>query len=391
LRCVIDRLARIQSLRDLSNSRIIFRKFVEILIVATKQSPSQSSTFSEPRSIEIPKTLDVLLISHPGGGGVGDYLENRFLEHLRNEKDVGTLTPSQNKFLLRTRDGSTHLNLDQARELILNCQSLEIHHLYKNENLKLHDFKLPKYSIFLHDKYFLTTRPFSDSLQIRELESKQPGVNISLNPAYPENREMWFMNGVSLLQKAHEIYAPSRYMRDYYLTGSPELQIEIVSWEPSEYFNEAPRTRSAVINRKILVVIGTMIPQKGSNDVDRLAKKLYSYDPSICIYVFGELTKHSENLANNPNVSILNNVKRERIDSFLHSRYENVVGWIPSITGESYSFALSHFLKNNIPIICTNLGALPERTFFYQNTLLYDPTEGDEDLVVKFINFLKTT
>jgi hypothetical protein len=52
---------------------------------------------------------------------------------------------------------------------------------------------------------------------------------------------------------------------------------------------------------------------------------------------------------------------------------EGTIGWIPSLTGESYSLALSDLLSNGIRVVATNCGALPERIRAIPGNYLYDP------------------
>ena len=317
--------------------------------------------------------LDMLMVSHPGGGGVGDYVNGRFSRYLSELANVGLLQPlSMTRFKLTLRNGSVEVSLEEAKEYILSSSHVEIHHLYKNELLDIHNLKIRDYSIFLHDKYFVQQRPFQDAIQFADFSSDVNGVTENLNVTLNIKDELWERNNLRLLRKASAIYSPSNYISRAYRKYDNKLKIKVITWE-NTLSNVVSSKNPINSARPILVIIGTSLPHKGSQVVQEVAFRLAGIDTNVMIYIFGEKTSYTKGFEHNSNVRIFGHVRPERIDYFLASRRDNIIGWIPSITAESYSFALSHFLKAGVPVVATNIGAVRERLSNNLNSIMYDP------------------
>ena len=104
-----------------------------------------------------------------------------------------------------------------------------------------------------------------------------------------------------------------------------------------------------------------------------MAKQLEIDRPSLRFKIYGDLQFATrEELSEMENVTLYGQVSRPRLNNALATSIPKL-GWIPSLTGESYSLALSDFLSNGITVIAAKSGALQERLIESSGHYLYDP------------------
>jgi glycosyltransferase involved in cell wall biosynthesis len=316
--------------------------------------------------------FDVLILTHYGGGGVEEFVRGRRSQLSRTRMVVAVLRPGLESEYLLEYDGRTYVINEHrtVENLFKNSSELEIHHLLGLEEFidVLPNFRLG--TIYLHDRYFISQRPFSDSLAFLKSPIHSLGINRNLNQDISISDEAWSKSVSSVLSKGKVVVAPSKFIQDEFLIAYPDLKIEVVGLE-----KDLDSHKAVMHNDKILriIVISPTGEHKGVNVISSLAKLLQSKSSKLVIEVFGELgIYHSAELGDFSNVKLHGQVPRERMTDYL-IRSNQIIGWIPSLTGESYSLATSDFISAEVPVVATNLGALPERLSSRSNCFLYNP------------------
>ena len=323
--------------------------------------------------------LDVLLITHKGGGGVSVVVNERIMKLVGLGKTVGVLSQKESGNLtLKLIDKNEEVPLgDNLQLLIENSQEIEIHHLM---GLELHINALIRKRIdrvFLHDKYFLSQIPFADTLNYISVPHETAGVNTPLNGNSSYQETNWRKSTKQILENAIEIFAPSQYMINEYRNALPRLEIQKFEMEPPI---ETSSILSLASKKFCILVISPTGLHKGSSIVIEVAKKISLANRSIIFQVYGDLDISTKfELGKMENVVLIDQVSRPRLrHALLNSRAS--IGWIPSLTGESYSLALSDFLSSGIQVVSSISGALGERLAEFPGHYLYDPSISNSDL-----------
>jgi len=340
---------------------------------------------SENASLILNKmNLDVLIISHKGGGGVSVVVNERVREYLSKGLTVGILSPDTTynlKLSIPSQNIIVKVN-HELKQLLSACAEIEIHHILGMEKHLDLIAKNKIHRIFLHDKYFLSQTPFSDTEKYIKVPSGTAGINLPLTGIFQYIESEWQVSTGRLLQNAEKIFAPSTYIIDSYLSVFPKIKIERNAIEPGSLSYPAS-LKSDQIN-SIILISPTGI-HKGSSVLIEIAKLLEEAKPSLNFKIFGDLDLYSrEGLSPLGNVQLYGQISRNRLNYAL--RYSmGSLGWIPSLTGESYSLALTDFISNGIPVIAAKTGALPERLRSVPGNYLYDPNTPISDLVMILI------
>jgi glycosyltransferase involved in cell wall biosynthesis len=316
--------------------------------------------------------LDLLIITHQGGGGVGEVVRERVQECVGLGKSVGVLKANQaGDMILSLRNFSIAINLDvDFSRLLAQALEIEIHHILGLENLLDEVSKHRIDTIYLHDKYFITQRPFADTLKYISVPRDTSGINSPLNRHSNYGDDAWLQKTRKILLNSTSLRAPSNYLIEEYRLVIPELKIEKIDIES----NLVPiRRNHPFTDIGNIVLISPTGAHKGGTILAQVAK-IFEYDrPSTMFRVFGDLDILTEEaLKKLQNVTLHGQVSRPRLNNALVTSGPSL-GWIPSLTGESYSLALSDFLSNGIAVIAANTGALRERLTEVPGNYLYDP------------------
>jgi hypothetical protein len=316
--------------------------------------------------------LDLLIISHQGGGGVGEVVKERIQECLRSEISVGVLRPNPSGGLTLSLNNSPLMVIheDDVSKLIDRPVNIEIHHVLGLEYLleKLSEKKIS--TIYLHDKYFLTQVPFSDTLESISVSRDIPGVNSPLNRNSGFSEKIWLDKSARILFNSASVRAPSKYLADQYKLIFPKLEVEHFQLE---HQFEASRPKSIGDYKENVILISPTGLHKGSSILADVARFFVSEKPSMKFRVFGDLEiSTEEELKKIKNIDLHGQISRPRLNNALATSAPSL-GWIPSLTGESYSLALSDFLANGLTVIAAKTGALPERLAGVPGHYLYNP------------------
>jgi hypothetical protein len=327
--------------------------------------------------------IDVLLVTHKGGGGVGEVIKSRSRTHSGEGKVCAILKPNlAGGLTLRISD--VELTLDAGVHLpflLAHTSQIEIHHVLGMESHLDHFLVRKIDSLFLHDRYLISQTPFADASQYVSTSHDVPGLNSPLNPEFVTSPENWQESTKKLLANSKYVYAPSDYIVQEFNRVFPEIGIEKVSWEPgSQSFQ---KNESVAKSNRIMVISPTGV-HKGSSILIQVAEELRVSKPYLTFSVFGDLEVPVSNaLSKMENVVHVGQISRSRLN-FALSNSPTALGWIPSLTGESYSLALSDFLSNGLTVVAAKTGAITERLQSIPGHYLYDPSMP----VIKLSSFL---
>ena len=107
--------------------------------------------------------------------------------------------------------------------------------------------------------------------------------------------------------------------------------------------------------------------------------------PKVTFVVIGDLDlRVSLELKKLSNVDLVEQMSRDRLKIQL-SELKNGIGWIPSITAESYSLALSDFLSSGLMVVSSQLGAIAERLSQLPGHFMYEANVKIDDLAGDFL------
>ena len=372
---ILIRLTENRIMRRIASKSIQLKKIARYLYSALysqiyRTTLTDQVCFAGPAPENL--VLDLLLVTHKGGGGVAEIIKKRVLQETTQGKSVGVLKPNPKGEITLVLGNSiySYKMPEDIRGVINRSGAIEIHHILGlEEYLGLFSTKRIE-TIVLHDKYLLSQLPFSDTLNYISVKGEIPGVNVGLNPKFKVSDDQWKNMTGKLLFNSDNITAPSEYLINSYHSAFPEIKIEKINFEPR--FEPAVLETASKKKETFLLISPTGV-HKGSSVVSEIAGNLLSQNPRILFRIFGDLEIETQNrLEKFSNVQLTGQISRARLNHAL-SNSKGTIGWIPSLTGESYSLALSDLLSNGIRVVATNCGALPERIRAIPGNYLYDP------------------
>jgi glycosyltransferase involved in cell wall biosynthesis len=369
LRQIVLKNSRIKKL-----ARYLYAKANNLMYRLDKSNNLINSTIFDEISI------DILLISHRGGGGVSIVVDERIREFQAKGLKVAILSPGN---INGAEVAIPYLNVvarvDQdIQRLLSSCAEIEIHHTFGLERYlnSISENKINR--VFLHDKYLISKVPFSDTENYIQVPAGTLGINLPLDGTSHYIESDWQTTTRKLFLNTETIYAPSKYLIDAYLSVFPELTIEKYELESSFQLQSGCLKIS---QKDSIVLISPTGWHKGSSILIEVARFLEEARPSLHFQVFGDLDIYSlEGLSSLTNVRLFGQISRNRLNHALWNSTRSI-GWIPSLTGESYSLALTDFMSNGIPVIAAKTGALPERLSLVPGNYLYDPNTPISDLI----------
>jgi glycosyltransferase involved in cell wall biosynthesis len=185
------------------------------------------------------------------------------------------------------------------------------------------------------------------------------------------------------LQRSKKLYAPSFFLAEQFQRAYSDLSIDqIVQEEDLEPLRIKKMSNLEALQ---IILISPTNFHKGSEVLLKVATLLEKESAKITFKVIGDLDFGvSRELAKLKNVELVPQMSRNRLKIKL-SEIENGIGWIPSITAESYSLALSDFLSSGQMVISSELGAVAERLSRLPGHFTYDPSAKIEDLANDFL------
>ena len=383
---LIKSLERNPVIRSLVNHGVVNRDFAIRVRNFLRDARKPKKTVEQLSDIP---TFDVLILTHFAGGGVETIVQNELVLFSRDGNTrVAILRPNylDKGYLLESSSGTFKIVQDHDVHAILQKSSnLQVHHILGLESVLPSIAIHPSVTVYLHDRYFLSTQPFRDALVFLPTKPNVRGVDWPLNPKIVEFDAQWQKLTLPLLRAASTIYSPSMFIRNAFLEVDDQLNIEIVNFDERygyRHFDDWPTLNPIEVVRelKIVLVISPTGPHKGINVVQAVAKKCLEKNYDLRFRIYGSLgSEDLDKVENLPNIEIVGQLPRHRLIYSL-LKTGGGMGWIPSVTGESYSLALSDFLIAHIPVLVSSVGALTERAKTNSHIFRYFPGESAEDI-----------
>jgi hypothetical protein len=324
--------------------------------------------------------IDTVYVSHSGGGGVSRIMQNQFSKNNKTES-LGLIFPiTKDKFSIQIIDKiyySSEITLDECRQIIDNTNLVVLHHLLGNEELSDVFSTHKNLHIYVHDRYFISQVPFSDSLNFLNINVPYRGINVPLNIDYkPISDEEWQVQNKKIIFNAKKVFFPNNELKSEFSLHYTDDNFEFIPWENYRLNIESreviPRSNSnGFLN---VVILGAPGPHKGFDTVLNLANFFIENEIKGVISLFGDLDFISqERIKELSNIIYFGQVEHYRIMNYLKQNKTSLIGLIPSYTKESYSLAFSDFHTAGVKFLATNHGALKlrSRESIYCN--LYEP------------------
>jgi hypothetical protein len=347
----------------------------------------EKNSFDTKSDILEKLVIDEIYLTHSGGGGVSTLVKNYMLQNYR-ESSYGFITPiTKNTFKIEALDKvyySGKINSNECQRIIAKSTALTVHHLLGNELLSKAISTHKNLEIYIHDRYFLSQFPFSDTLNFVDVTEDYRGINTPLNPTIKVSSDViWHSQSRKILTNAKKVYFPNIDLQLEFERQIPSNNYQIIPWDVGQTYNEHLQLESMTrINASLnVVVLGAPGPHKGIDKVIDLARYFSGNQINAVISLFGELDFISDQkISKHENIIHFGQIERYRVINYLKSRHNNLVGLIPSNTRESYSLAFSDFKNSNVKFAATNHGALKLRGEECEECYLYEPSASIKDI-----------
>ena len=311
----------------------------------------------------------VLIITHPGGGGVEKYLS--FLKkHYENNIVLRPNCDKYNIYQLEIQDEINYYYEDQIDEIVsvilkYSIIKIIINHLsiFTPQFLqicidikKLYNCKI---IIILHDFSFISIAPNINLTDINNLDN-------NINNPYYQSR-------LKLLENSDTIIAPSDFIKNIYTTYFTNQNIYKL-YHPDIKINDI--NKKIIINESNKIKILIIGNNKGINEILEFEKII---NDNIELIYLGKNDIVSNKITNYPEYYSDCSIK-DIIDKIKPNIF-----WFPSKIPETYCYALSHPIIFGYPIIAYNIGSFTERLSRRKMTWLLDINEKLSDHINKII------
>lgn len=317
----------------------------------------------------------ILTVSHQGGGGVEKHLRH-FANQYADQLDVLTLEPRDNGWATLFWN-SEHERFNWGFQqhhaagilpwLVEHCgiQRLYIHHLlgYSPELVQvLLNLGLP-YDLMLHDYFYICPQIHLQAADHRYCgEPDEAGCNRCLQQrptAHADDITTWRTHYAKILHQAQNLFAPSFDTAARYLRHHPELPIQILPHDNSQARQTPVIARRTSQRMLHIAVLGALGYGKGFETLRQAALQAQARQLPLCFTLLGY---GDALLPETPLTSLLvtGRYQDTALPTWLQRIQPDIV-WFPAQIPETYSYTLSSALNAGLPVVVTNLGALPER------------------------------
>ncbi len=280
---------------------------------------------------------------------------------------------------------SVVMPVDAAREIVptflreCNVQFVHVHHRFGIETLFdiLREEFPGRYGITLHDYAFISPEPHLASRQgtFVGTPSVENWVELcSAGQHYPLAGDLSSPLAYErFLREAKFIIAPSNDCGHRYLQVIPDLEIWVEPhWEPVGFPSGLRVDMASNLGRTShvplrVVVPGEHMPTKGSAIVREVASLVARMDLDCTINVM------ADPIYSNPETTGRIQFRgRYNVGSLGDDiRFTDAtVAWLPAQVPETYCYAASELMRNGIPIVASDIGALPERLAQYPSRVM---------------------
>jgi glycosyltransferase involved in cell wall biosynthesis len=319
----------------------------------------------------------ILMVGHSGGGGTEKHVSD-LIDCIGNQAGVLMLTPRIDKtVLLSVNQSKEDLKLcfdpiNQFQELIellndCNIARIHIHHAYGNEPfLKriVRSLGCP-FDFTLHDYYVLSPSPhlLDDNSQFVGEDLKSHAeilLKTSISSENPTSLSDWQATHRWLIEDAERVIVPSRDVANRLQIHYPRTS-PIIAAHPEKDWDKAEVYPPSLNNDELLriAVIGELAPHKGLEVVLSAAKEAYQCDLPLSFQVVGYPTVKMSDFQS-ANVKVTGSYEDQKLLQLIAELNPHLL-WYPAQWPETYSYTLSAGLRTGLPLVVSDIGALPER------------------------------
>lgn len=139
----------------------------------------------------------------------------------------------------------------------------------------------------------------------------------------------------------------------------PENKMELIPHDPLIHYPHAIRIQAP--EHPVIGIVGSMHHHKGSDLVLDAAERLFKEGSPVKFVIVGELHSQRKIPAN---IEVIGKYERENLPDILEKHSVNIA-CISSIWPETFSYVTQELMQLNLPVICFDLGAPPERVRTY--------------------------
>ena len=309
----------------------------------------------------------VLYVSHDMGGGVQRHLE-QLTQTLGDRVQVATLLSQPQQYVklslgarawyFHQRDQFQDL-LDMLRTIPVVC--VHVHHLagLQPEFWRLAGHLDLSYSLTLHDYSLIngvTTLSDDDGFFLQDIAlQKQP--QCARLPDWCESLSQWQHMSAQLLDDAETVFCPSEFVREVFLAHYPAanyLPCYHPDWErdaPYPAVSPGP-TRDGILRVAVLGMLGR---EKGADRLEACAIAVRDRELPMEFLLFGQAYRRLHD-----SVTTLGPYQETQLPALLAEQAIDLV-WFPALWAETYSYTLSHCLRQGLAVLAPDVGAFPER------------------------------
>jgi glycosyltransferase involved in cell wall biosynthesis len=344
-----------------------------------------------------PVTLHIL---HSGGGGTERHLAERILAAPANEAHAVLFTHQapgglELSFLLARERAWSRFDFKipslEDLALILKRLSIARVHIHQAREIligleKLLDGLGAPFDISIHDYSLLCPRNSFSGVDGRYCG--EPGANgcaVCLNrePRVGADIVVWRRAGLSLINRAANVFCPTRDVAERIRRYAPAARIEMAP--PPFAGGPARRAGSPAGSSPVRVaVMGHCSEHKGGDFLLDCVEAALASDTKIDWTVIGSfggsVVKRARRLRNHLHVT--GAYDSRRLDSLLDEARPDLL-FFPQHCVETYSYALSEALASGLPILAPDLGAFPERLSGVAHARLYDQRQSPAEVMTQ--------
>lgn len=306
----------------------------------------------------------ILFVSHAYGGGVGRHVEE-LAAAVASDAEVLLLAPSADRVELRDLgdgDGPA-LRLDPRTQWsrlleLLRAVAIDRVHFHHVHGLPREALALPSelgcpYDVTLHDHF-----PICPQYHLLDGHGRfcggEPGCRrcLDLQPAqWPVSIDEWRGMFASFLAGASRVIAPSQDLATRIHRHFPA--VSPVTW-PHPQAPHAPPARALRV-----LVPGAISPAKGLSLLVECARDAAARGLPLHFHVVGFVAYPVPQWPEVP-LTIGGEYREGELPALLAAAGGDAL-FFPAQVPETFAFTLSDALDTGLPIVATNLGALPER------------------------------
>ena len=378
-----------------------FRKFTHLKLFAKYQSPDGA----------------VLFIDHNMGGGANYYrkeLTNQFLQkkipilvlvEFRGKITIEVQTPNENFLITLPAIDSLQFIFEQIliKKVIYNNAVgandpigilKKILEIQKSNSFHLvslvHDFFMicPSYRL-LNNQGAYCGVPDQIQTCLSCLPKQSTRFNDFLRPS--EDMKNWRNVWEQFLMASDEILAFSNGSKKILSKAYPLLKQKILVKPHITDVTKIQPIDSANFDSECHIgIVGGINYAKGLNVVHELSNIIRRQpNEKTKITIVGEVT-HSSQLNE---IDIMGRYSREYLSGIVKRRGINIF-LFPSVWPETYAYVVDELIAMDLPVVCFNIGAPPERVVKYSKGLVVDlgisPSDLLNTLVMHYESFTKT-